>query len=613
MNNILIMLNTLTGFSLYLHVLMKLNKTKFKKQGDFMFGWLIYKISDTIRTTTNSQNQCKNITVGDLCIEYMRYSKFGKEQILYFDEHSILVTEGVLLNSKDIIAETGKDDLTEALLSMFYNNELQCLRHLNGPYCGVYHDNNRTTIFTNRIGDRPVYYYNSGKERIASSNINMLITFCHHHDLPLTFDPIAGDMMLELGFMADTCTMAKEIKRIFPGECIIWEDFKQYSEQYYMYDNTCDNSITLQDAIEDVDRLFCKAVKLCFDKDIEYGYKHVADLSGGLDSRMTTWVARELGYGPFLNLNWGMPGCEDYRIASQIAAYVGNDFMFKSLDGLNCFYDIDEAVKRNYGAALYIGPTEALRLAKTMNTDQYGLKHTGQLGDVIVGAFVESKVHENPTNTSVIGYSSIRNSMNPHWKYQNIEQMRFYIRGFLGVTNSSQLQNEFWPLVSPFLDNDLMEYCLKIPLKYRVGHFLYYQWIKQKHPEILKFRREGSLLSIKNTYMHPQIASFINRASNKIKRDAQTMKYKLRISKYRYRLYGMTPLDAVYERYPDVRQFMQQYFIKNIKVFESFSEYKDRITKKFQVGNVIEKSMVLTLLSFVGQHKIWVEVPQRHD
>ena len=578
-----------------------------------MFGWLVYKKG--VLLTAQKRAEYETITLDELIVAYRKYPKFENEQLFSVSEECLLLTEGVLLNAGEIKAETKSDSLRDALFKLFSRTPHNALVRLNGPFCGVYHDRteNRTHIFTNRIGDRPVYYYQSGNHRIASSNINLLIAFCHENALTLTFDQAAGNMMLELGFMADNCTMAREIKRVFPGECLIWEKVEQRTEQYYMYDNTCDDSITLNDAIETVDRLFRQAVGRCFDKDKEYGYHHVADLSGGLDSRMTTWVARDMGYGPFLNLNWGMSCCEDYKIAAKVAAYLGNDFIFESLDNMNCFYDLDEAVRRNFGAAIYIGPTGALRFAKNIRSELFGLKHSGQLGDVIVGSFVYEIEHKKPNENSVFGYACVNNCRVPYENYQNVEQARYYVRGFLGVTNASQLQNEYWIVTSPFLDNDLMEYCLKIPLKYRVNHYLYVKWIEAKYPAVLKFRRQGSLLSVRNTYLHPKVSSFVNRAFNRFKRDSQTLKYKLKLSQYRYRLDvdGMNPLDAVFERDGRLPAYMQDYFDKSIGLFEGDKVYQHQLMDTFHKGKVAVKAMVLTVLSFVKQHKIEVNAVEQ--
>jgi len=54
--------------------------------------------------------------------------------------------------------------------------------------------------------------------------------------------------------------------------------------------------------IDELDNLFVEAVKAEYDKDIEYGFKHVSTLSGGLDSRTNLLTAHRLGYKDVLCL-----------------------------------------------------------------------------------------------------------------------------------------------------------------------------------------------------------------------------------------------------------------------------------------------------------------------
>lgn len=568
-----------------------------------MKGWLI-----TNRIEDNFGDLIPK-TIGRIKIAYSKYDKFEKEQIFAELDSCMLITEGVLLNSCELISQHHQADLVSTLAEMFRQDASAALKALNGPFCGAYYDfaKEETLIFTNRVGDRPVYYYQDETGRkVASSNINMLIEFCHNNNLQLSFDKSAAALLLELGFVADCCTMAREIKRLFPGECMVWNKDGLQLKQYYMYDNTEDLSITMEDAVENVDRLFRQAVKRCFDKDLEYGYEHIADLSGGLDSRMTTWVARDMGYGPFTNLCWGMSGCEDFKIASDIAAYLGNDFFFQSIDGMHCFSDVDEATKRNYGAALYMGPTGALRFAKLINSARFGLKHSGLGGDNVIGSYVKEEQHRKPDNKSVLGYSDVDKCRVPYEKFANVEQAGLYLRSFLGTTNSNQLNNEFWPVVSPHEDNDLLAYCMRVPLKLRINKRLYIEWIAKKYPDALKFRRNGSIFSVYTTYKHFGFSNFFNRVYHRLQRDSQTLLFKLKLSPYRYRKEGMNPFEAVFERDPRQIAFMQDYFGQTIGEFSGDKDYKDYLTQRFKKGNSTQKAMVLTVLSFVKQHGIEV-------
>ena len=94
--------------------------------------------------------------------------------------------------------------------------------------------------------------------------------------------------------------------------------------------------------IEMLDIKFREAIRLQFEKDREYSYKHLVTLSGGLDSRMTSWVAHQMGYVDQLNLTFSQSDYLDETIAKKIAADLKHEWIFKALDNGTFLKDIDE-------------------------------------------------------------------------------------------------------------------------------------------------------------------------------------------------------------------------------------------------------------------------------
>ena len=97
--------------------------------------------------------------------------------------------------------------------------------------------------------------------------------------------------------MLEDNTLFNEIKKLIAGHYILIKSGKLHIVQYYKLSNIPNYDQSQQKIIENIDILFRQAIKRAFDKDKEYGYKHLVALSGGLDSRMTTWVAHDMGYG----------------------------------------------------------------------------------------------------------------------------------------------------------------------------------------------------------------------------------------------------------------------------------------------------------------------------
>ena len=57
-----------------------------------------------------------------------------------------------------------------------------------------------------------------------------------------------------------------------------------------------EKDIPVEDAIENLDIAFCNAITRLVKKNEEYGYKNLADLSGGLDSRVIVYTLKRLGF-----------------------------------------------------------------------------------------------------------------------------------------------------------------------------------------------------------------------------------------------------------------------------------------------------------------------------
>ena len=188
-----------------------------------------------------------------------------------------------------------------------------------------------------------------------------------NNNIKYTFDKIGAYFLLTYGYMLEDYTLFKEIKKLNAGKYIKIKNDNFEIHTYFEVDNTPDNTLTEEEIIENVDKLFRNAVKLEFEKDKEYGYKHVASLSGGLDSRMTTWVAHELGYWEQLNVTFSQTDYLDETIAKSIARDLKHEWLFKALDNGNYLKNIDEMIEINFGICLYSGNAHVNNFMNTFN------------------------------------------------------------------------------------------------------------------------------------------------------------------------------------------------------------------------------------------------------
>lgn len=536
-------------------------------------------------------------------IVYKTDGKFSNDRLFDSRESILIATDGVLLNSVEL-CDSSQKDLYSTIRSEYIENKQKFMNIFNGPYNGFVLDEEKDTItaFTNRIGDRAVYYYYQNHLLLISSNLNMIIKTCQKNNINLNLNESGVNMLLQFGFMLDERTLVEQITRLFPGSSIVFSDNHLSIERYYVLNNDNPINISMEEAIDQLDFHFRNGVKRCFLKDDEYGYKHIADLSGGLDSRMTTWVANNIGYNNVTNLCFSTSGDSEQKIAEQVANVLGNEFIYKSLDDLSFCNDIEEMVYNNYGSAIFCGPTTALRLIKKLNNDDIGLKHTGQVGDAIIGSLLGNAKHEKP-HLEKFGYSSGEQmgfELNTK-RYKNHEQLLLYSRGFLGATASHLLISPYAIAVSPFLDNDVVDFCMSLPLDYRINHKLYIKWILTKYPKAAKYKWTYTNAKIThNITLTHGLLWLKNRSKQKIKKNL----YKIKLTNNPYCKIGMNPTDYLYFKNPRVKKYWGSYFKMNIGLLESHKDISNKLHRAFAKGNFYEKALVLTVLAFTKIHNL---------
>lgn len=316
---------------------------------------------------------------------------FPNDQVFLDEKEQISFLDGFIYN-KEKMKTPGAGDWQHAFAGAMRMNEGECLRMLRGGFCGyVYHKQDSALVaYTDQVASKALYYYVDGDRWMISSHIPYMTAVLKANGVLYHFNETAARYMLTYGYMLDDSTFVKEIHRLLPGQLVRIGNGDAAVERYYMIPNR-EVRMSEQEAVERIDSAFREAVRREFDKDREYGRRHLVDLSGGLDSRMVSWVAHDMGYTDQLNVTYCRADYLDYKISQKIAVYLGHEYLFKALDDVSWLYDIDDIISKNNGAALYTGITGGSRLLGMLNTEQFGLEHTGMIGDITLSTFYHDR------------------------------------------------------------------------------------------------------------------------------------------------------------------------------------------------------------------------------
>ena len=101
---------------------------------------------------------------------------------------------------------------------------------------------------------------------------------------------------------------------------------------------------------------------------------------------MTTWVAHDLGYGKdIVNVTFSQTNYCDEFTPKAITNELKHEWIYKSLDSGNSLKLLERMVKITSGGAFYSGNSNEKSVLDLINTQLFGIMHSGQIGEAIIG------------------------------------------------------------------------------------------------------------------------------------------------------------------------------------------------------------------------------------
>lgn len=272
-------------------------------------------------------------------------NKFPNDKLFYEDEKKAVLLDGVVLNIDELMKEYNKKAWREVFDHIYQENNNTFMDKLRGSFCGVVYDKNAEEIkaFTNHSGERAVYYYKENDSFMIANHIFFIKHLAEHIGTGINPCVQGCYEMLVTGSCLSNNTPYLNTYRITAGKYITVKNGITVENFYHMFKNMPEHELDLDECIEMGDKLFRQAVDRIFRKNREYGYQSECDLSGGLDSRMATWVAHDLGYGKVLNICYCVKNHLDHAISKKMANDLENEYFFLPMDS-DIMKDIDKKV-----------------------------------------------------------------------------------------------------------------------------------------------------------------------------------------------------------------------------------------------------------------------------
>ena len=542
---------------------------------------------------------------GELTIKRNILNSFINDKLFFENEEIAVATDGIILNSNKLLEKYEKNTLTELVELLAITNK-NFFSEFEGTFsgCVYYKCENKIVAFTGPLGDHAVFYfYNEQLNCFAlGSQLNYVVDYLEKIGIKMNEDLHGISCFIDYGYFIDDSTGIKEVKRIYPGDYIeIDLNNKKIEVNSYYKINVKEKDVPLDEAIENIDRAFCNAISRLANKNIEYGYKNLLDLSGGMDSRAICYTAKRLGYEDTFMITYSQSNSNEEKIAKKIATNLGFDWYYKILDNGKCVTQIEDLMFMNSGTAYYIGITGGKDFLEILNNHKVGIEFTGLLGDVKENTMTLEDGENPPSLLNPRYRTSKLRQLNKNTYSNRINEFKtheifwFYTRGMLAGMSTFLTRQNFVEPATPFGDKEFIEPFFSIPWKQRTENNILLLWMEKKYPEAIRIPYAATGISVKND------SAWYNVFKRRTKYYSKKILCKINKKPV---VNDMNPVDYWLSNKEELVVFINDYYENNFNNIKASIEIKKRIEDLFVNASCFNDKMIA--LSAIAYYKLYL-------
>lgn len=513
----------------------------------------------------------KELKGGRYNCKFEKSDHFKDDKLFFKKDNLLCLLDGVILNKDELMRSKPDKSWEDVYFELVQNSAEEIANRLRGSFSGLIYDeyNEKVWAFTDHVASRGVFYTIKDNVLIVTSHLKLIAEAMENVYGGVKPSVQGCQEMLLVGAPMHGNTVFDGVRRLLGGKYVYYGKDRLLEKRYHIFRNVPEHESTLDECIERCDGLLRKAVDRIYRKNDEYGYRYLADLSGGLDSRLVNWVANDLGYKNALNICWSMEGKADHTISKKMAKRLGNGYFFYPMNrGEEIICDVDKVIDKTGGIVNYFMGTGVNRLLDEVDLSNVGMEITGLLGELHNAYWIEEESDEH-TPPKYIGSSYFSQGMDFKCpgeyskEYENFEQMQLYEYSVILWMSGGFVRQDRVEVCSPFVDKDFLEFAYRIPLKWRRNHYFTMAWMCKKYPEAAKFLWQAEMKPVESVFhnkIYPPKAIYVTerliaRAYNKICRV-------LRINSGLAYLNEMNPVHIWFMKEKNIRRFYAEYYKK---------------------------------------------------
>ncbi len=413
-----------------------------------------------------------------------RNSKFSNEKVSFENGDYVVVFDGVILNSTSLFKKFCCCDNAELLLSLFNHYGTEMVMYTKGSYALSIWDKKQNKVFiTNDLLSKRAIYYHVSDSGVcfAGSYYDLLDLLAPTGYIPKT-NISAVEAMSSQGYLKGNETYLKDVFYLNAFESIVVDLKSNASEVIKHKPKKTPVPQNEDEVIDKFDALFTNAVKLQFEKNKEYGYQQASTISGGMDSRACLLKGINVGYkNDIVCFSYAQSNSLDFQISQQIAIDYGLDYLFYPMDSAVFIPRHKETMNRNECQQRSVGSTAAAKMADLLNTNNFGIIHTGLLGGELLGDIISTTGNVNKQAEAFHKAINILlgTKINPDTISYDFSALLDQLRA---CQNFSYMFLHCCEVFSPFLDEDLFMFVSQLESSLLYGRKLYIKWMRKYIP-----------------------------------------------------------------------------------------------------------------------------------
>lgn len=511
-------------------------------------------------------------------------------------EMFVFLLEGVLLNKKKLLHEYAVKNFETLVQELFAQKKEGLIKEFEGELRGFIYDKIAKTlfVFTNITSTQRVFYGKFGKQIFVDTSLVRFNETLKNAGIPSEPDLDSLYQFLCFSNLPERKTPIIGISKILDAHYleIDCNDLKISEKEYYNLSEVPTFKRNKDFAVDEMHEVFTDAVLMEYHKDNELGKNHLSLLSGGLDSRVAMMYAMQNNEIPDNALCFSQSGYFDHTISEKIAEDFGIHYEFIPLDGGKFLYKIDELTEISEGMVFYTGGIHVSHAVEKMKYENFGLFHSGQIGDGVLGGFNSEPRRKKPTQFKIVVNDTflpkVQDSLSQILKNYETEELFLlrniaYNRTLLGAHVLQQKRYQ----TSPFMSRNFLKLAISLPEEWKFNHNFYIEWINKHCKESTKYRWERTLMKPNAKWKTAFGDQFIKRSFRIL--NEKILKTPQNASMYPYQHY--------YDQDQKMQEFYQDYFNKNLYRIENYPELLADVKMLFQSKNFHIKTQAINILS----------------